>query len=300
MTDPTSPQGGVMVGADGSDPGYVAVRFAACEAARLGMDLDVLHVLPAGFPEHPVAAPMVPEASLQAHAAEILDRAREVALETAPTLIVGTHLRSGSRIRQLLAFGEGARLMVLGNRSPRGVDRIWTGGTVTGVASRSGCPLIVVPEDQNESMARGRIAVGVKSPGDAREMLDAAFPLAAEVDAEIVVVHAWWLGGIYDGIIADRSISEQWQRDRSELIGKELLRYREAFSGVPVRVYVRHEDPAHALVRVTQGADRLLIQRPEPGRLPPHLGRVARAVLRHARCPVEVMPSQHGLGDRVP
>jgi nucleotide-binding universal stress UspA family protein len=60
---------------------------------------------------------------------------------------------------------------------------------------------------------------------------------------------------------------------------------------------VRHEEPAHALVRASRGADRLLLARPHRRRTH-HLGRVARAVLRDACCPVEVVPVRDGAEPR--
>ena len=68
----------------------------------------------------------------------------------------------GGRIQQLIAVAAQARLMVLGSRSPGSLDRIWTGGTVTGVASRAACPVVVVPADGEPREPRGRHPGGVQ------------------------------------------------------------------------------------------------------------------------------------------
>jgi nucleotide-binding universal stress UspA family protein len=139
----------------------------------------------------------------------------------------------------------------------------------------------------------GRIVVGVapvEASGARRELWDMAFPLAAERGAEMVVVHAWWLGGTYDAMVTDHGAAEHLQRARARLIEEELTAYRDSFPDVAVHVFVRHEEPAHALVRVSRGAELLLVQRPAAGRMAHHLGRVARALLRHAHCPVVVVP----------
>lgn len=237
--------------------------------------------------------PLMPDASFESFAAEILERARGAALDVVPSLEIESHLGVGGRIQQLLAFAGQARLIVLGSPSPRSFDRIWTGGTVTAVASRSACPVVVVPADRESAEVRGRIVIGVKSPERVVELLDTAFPLAEQLDAELVVVHTWLVDGVYDAIIADRTTAARWQYEH-ELTEKGLAPHREAFPTVPVRVFVRHESPAHALVRASRGADRLLILR--SGRGPVHLGRTARAVLRDARCPVEVVPARRGAG----
>jgi len=289
MSDSKAGRYGVAVGVDGSDQGCMAVRYAAVEAERLRLPLDVVHVLPADVPVV-TSRLSVPEASLQRHGADILAQAHQVASQVSPTLEVRTHLRSGGRTRELLAVAERAELLVIGSRSPRTFDHVWTGGTVTGVASSASCPLVVVPADCQLSVTHDRIVVGVKIPGQARDLLEVGLRMAAERRAELVVVHAWRIEGVYDDIIADRTRAEQWEAEQSKLIEQELGGLRQAFPGVEAHVFVRHEDPAHALVRVSCGADRLLIQRPPTGRWMHHLGRVARAVLRDARCPVFVLP----------
>ena len=281
--------GGVVVAVDGSEQGYDAVRYAAREAHRLGVSLHAIHVLPSTVLAGSAMMMMVPDESFRSYGAEILERTRTTALETVPDLQVTTQLGMGGRIQQLIAVAAQARLMVLGSRSPGSLDRIWTGGTVTGVASRAACPVVVVPAEGEPREPRGRLLAGFKSPAHAAELFDASFLLADELDAELVVLHAWRLEGVYDDIIVDRVEEEEWCRQQTELIERELVDYRAAFPDVPVRLYVRHEDPAHALVRGTRGADRLLIVRPAHGGLVHHLGHTARAVLREAQCPVEVL-----------
>lgn len=299
---------GVAVGVDGSAHGYVAVRFAASEAERLALPLDVVHVLPADVPVVPARLP-VPDASLQQYGAGFLARARTVALQAVPTLEVRSHLRTGDRTQELTDVSRGAALLVIGSRSPGTLDHVWTGGTVSVIAGSSDCPVTVVPADWEKALRHGRVAIGVKRLEDAAELFAQGFSWAAERDAELVVVHAWRLDGIYDRIIADRTCAESWEHDTSLRIEQELARYRGEFPGVAVHLFVRHEDPAHALVRVSRGADRLLIQRLPSGTSIHHLGRVSRAVLRHSRCPVVVLPappsgsaitSSAPAGERVP
>jgi nucleotide-binding universal stress UspA family protein len=286
--------GGVVVGVDGSEQGYTAARYGAAEAHRLGVPLALVHVLPASIPVVPEHVPVLSEASLQSYGHEILERARAAALETRPDIEVETELRSGNRSRELLAATGRAGMAVVGNRSPRVFDRIWTGGTVTAVASASTCPVVVVPADWQPDVVHGRIAVGVKTPGDGPRQYDAAVSMAQELGAELVVLHAWRLEGVYDDIIADRTRADRWQQSRTELIEDDLAELRERVPDVPIRVYVRHEEPAHALVRVTGGVDRLFLQRPTSGHPLHHLGRVGRAVLRDSRCPVVVVPELWG------
>ena len=75
---------GVVVGVDGSEHGDTAARYGAVEADRLGVPLDLVHVMPAAIPLAPEHEPVLSEASLQSYATEILDRARKGALSSGP------------------------------------------------------------------------------------------------------------------------------------------------------------------------------------------------------------------------
>lgn len=296
MTNTRTSRGGVVAAVDGTEQGYAAAGYAAREAGRLSLPLDVIHVFPGVG-----SMTTIPVEFLETYGAEIVERARETALETVATLDVRTHLCGGGRIQQLVDFAENARLLVLGSRSPRSFDRIWTGGTVIGVSSRAACPVVVVPAEREPFAVHHRIVAAFKSPAHSAELFDAAFRLADELGAELVVLHAWRLPGVYDDIIADRVDQERWRHEQTAVIERQLVDYREAFPDVQVRVYVRHENPAHALVRTTRGADRLLLVRPAHGGLVHHLGRTARAVLREAHCPIEVLaPLPRGHEPTVP
>ena len=177
------------------------------------------------------------------------------------------------------------------------MDRVWTGATVAGAVSRAACPVVVVPASWEPSAPRGRVVAGLKSPHHAAELLATAFALAGELGAELEVLHAWKLQGVYDEMIAS-SIEEEHTNAREldelePLLGGLRLAYPR------VRAYVRvvHRRPAGALIGASGRADRLVISKPDHGARMHHLGRTARAVLREAQCPVEVVVPSPGADD---
>lgn len=283
-----SPDRLVAVGVDGSEPSSVAVRFAALEAVRLGADaLDVVTVVPGYLPTGPL--PMIPDGALQSYAHEALELATGLAGDTAPDLKVRTHLLHGRRVAELSSFSEQAQLLVLGGRHASVVHRVWTGSTVTGVSARARCPVVVVPPTWEAGTRTGRVVVAVKAPEHSAALLDEAFAVADELGAELLVLHAWRLPGGYDDIISSRVKVEEWQTDESSAVEPFLAPHRQAHPTVVAHVEVVHARPAHALLEASRHADRLLIARPAHGGQVHHLGSTARALLREAHCPVEVL-----------
>ncbi len=278
----------VVVGVDGSPAGYVGVRYAALEAHRTGAPLEVVTVVPGYLPVGPL--PMIPDGALQSYGREALEESLRVAEETVPGLRARSHLLSGRRVGELVEISRHARLLVLGARHASAAERLWTGSTVTGVSARAACPVVVVPPSWRPAEPYGRIVAGLKAPPHSAELFGAAFGLADELAAELVVLHAWHLPGAYDDIIVGRIDQEQWLADERAAVEPLLTRYREAYPEVENRLEVMHAPAARALLEVSRAADRVLILRPAHGGYLHHLGGTARALLRAAQCPVEVVP----------
>lgn len=305
MSTSTRSQLLVVVGTDGSPAALHGVRWAAREARRLGTGLLVAHATPGYLPTGPVV-PMIPDGSLREYGAELLQRGSAVAREEVPDLDVDVVLVEGGRVAGLVEVAREAALLVLGTEHRSLAERVWTGTTVTGVAARSRCPVVVVRADGADGpdgpdspdtpeahgaggVEHGRIVVGWKAAAHARELLAAGFALARSRSAELVVVHAWKLAPYYDDVVSDRAGRAEWRARETELIEEVLGDFRERYPDVRIRVDVVHEQPAAALVAASASADRLLLVRPAHGGALHHLGPVARAVLREARCPVEVL-----------
>jgi len=283
--------GHVVVGADGSEQGYTGVRYAAGEAARRGVPLDVVHVIPGYVPVGPFL--MIPEGSLQEFGSSVADRAAQVAMDEEPGLSVTKHLLSGNRVRELVRFSEGAGLLVLAARHLSVMEHVMAGATVTAVVSRATCPVVVVPVGwQPPSTPRRRVVAGYKSSHHSAELFEDAFPVAEALKAELVVLHAWKLEGVYDDVIAGRIEEERWNAEERAMVETNLAGYRESYPDVPVRVVVVHDRPTHALVHASRTADRLVLVKPAHGGRLHHLGTTARAVLRMAACPVEMVATE--------
>jgi len=281
------PAGAVVVGVDGSARGLVGVRFAAREARRAGVGLEIVTVVPGYLPVGPL--PLVPEESLQGLAKHALAEATAAAGEEVPGIDLGCHLLTGGRVEELVRIGSDAGLLVLSGRHLDRVNRLLTGATVPGVASRATCPVVVLPPSCEPSgTPYRRIVVGLKNLGHAADLIAAGFARAEELGAELVVLHAWRFGGRYDELVAGSGEEVRWAADRVAELEMHLASPRDRHPCVHAVGRVVHASPAVALVDASHDADRLLISRPTHGGFVHHLGTTGRAVLRSAACPVEV------------
>jgi nucleotide-binding universal stress UspA family protein len=279
---------GIVVGADGSPSSLNAVRYAAREAQWLDTTLEVVHVAPDYVP---VAAtrPLVPD-DLESIGRTILARATALAIESAPGRSVTPLLRAGPTVPTLVDLAAGARMIVLGHETTSPVRRVFTGAVTMGVTARATCPVVSVPEEWDPGTRHGCVVVGVKASARAAELLARAFAEASLREARLVILHSWELPSAYDDAIAERTHPEGWTHQTIESIDSLLRDCRASRPEVPVEIQVVHDQPAPALVEASAGADLVLLVRRAHGfPAAAHLGGTARAVLREAHCPVEVV-----------
>ena len=279
-----------VVAVDGSDEGYAAVSFAAREALRSGLELRLVHVMPGPVPVGPLLTGT--EQGAGAYASETLASATGVAADAAPEMPITTHALTGNRVSKIIDFAEGARFIAVGRRRSSALDRAWSGGTLDGVASRARCPVFVVPTVTKPGDGPPRVVVALKSAEHSAELFEAAFRDADELGAELSVVHAWKLPGVYDDIIARRVTEATCNREQKFAIRDFLGPWQESYPLVPTRIQVVHQHPVRALIEASREADRLVLVKPLHGGSVHHLGRTARGALRFAECPVHVVAAK--------
>jgi nucleotide-binding universal stress UspA family protein len=289
MTTPAA-RGYAVVAVDGTEEGYAAVTFAAVEAARQGLELRLVHVMPPDISLRPLLAP--PARGLGGYASETLASAARLALSVSPQLTVSSYRLMGGRVSQVVDAADHARFVVMGRRRGTALDRAWSGGTLDGVVSRARCPVIMVPRTYGHEGRSPRVVAGFKSSEHSAELFEAAFAAADALDAELEVLHAWKLSAGYDDMIARRVGEAATNRDQQDGIRDLLASWRESFPHVPVKVRVVHDYPVRPLVEASREADRLILVKPLHGSLVHHLGRTARGALRFAECVVEVVPAE--------
>lgn len=135
---------GVVVGVDGSDAAQAAIKFAAEEASRLGVELIAVY---AWMP------PLTP--GLEQLWSEELIEAQQSSAEEAlaigtaglasryPDLVIRREIVQAPPIGALISQSQGAALLVVGSRGRGSFSRLLLGSVSQGVLNDLPCPVVV-------------------------------------------------------------------------------------------------------------------------------------------------------------
>ncbi len=284
----------IVVAVDGTAGSAGALRYAVLEAARRGTSLRIVHVVPIAIPPAPLQ-PVQP-VDLTPYARRVLEQAVEDAGAIDPDLTVTSTMTHGARVGGIIAAAEDAQLLVVGRETRRGLERLLTGATTAGVASRAKCPVVVVADDWqprkgDEGRQGHRAVVGLRSFEHASDALAPAFAWAVETGAALTVVHAWELPDPYVDRAEGRAHSAECEQRGLDMLDEALAPWREQYPEVPVVTRVVHGQAASVLLHAAEDADLLFLRRAHDLRPFEHLGSTVRALLLASATPVVVVPT---------
>nr|MCW2728593.1 hypothetical protein [Aeromicrobium sp.] len=272
----------VLVGVADKQP--EAVAYAVAEAARLQRPLRVVHcwALPAGGAELYLDAVSVD--AMRADGELVLDEARAVVAETAPTLEVEYDMVNGSPANILSQEAHGAAALVLGSDDVPWFER-FLGGEVAGhLARTAACPVIVVPERTVPGTGAGGVVVTIDGDTSAAGPLRYAFEQADARHEPLHVLHA----------APEATLSADFQSHHANL-AEVVAGWQEQYPDVEVHRSTTEGAPAEECIEATAQASLVVIGRHHGRSTPFARARpIAMTVLRRAQCPVAVVPLDYG------
>jgi nucleotide-binding universal stress UspA family protein len=275
--------GFTLVGVDGSAPSLDALRWAVPVAERRGSPLRaaVAWQYPsiAGTPFGPQELPSPEEMDLRSR--ESLERALSVELDGSPTVEAEVGRGSAAEVLLGLAAREDTDTLVVGASGADGKGRAALGSVSQRCVEHAPCPVVVVRGVEPPEQGGRRVLVALDGSAGARHALDWAIGFARDLDAEIVVVHAFGPGTHPDvRADAEEALRTTWS---------EPLRT----SGLEHRSRLDAGDAREVLVRVAAEEEALLTVLGTRGLGPVRsllLGSVASHVVRAADRPIAVVP----------
>ena len=279
----------VVVGVDGTQPGWLALAWALDEVTVTGGHLVICYVSAARSAL--AAAGSTPTLAALELADPALARAAAGARLRLGGRRVRISLRFGEPDHELLLAGHDADLLVVGAPNTRLTGR----STARRVAARSRGPVIVVrPTHGSGGLFAGHVVVGVDEKAGAEAALDFAFEYAGQHRLPLAAVHAT---GAWSGVDGDVWVDETFGETHLapvpsalEMLDRFTEPRRRAFPSVRVKHALLHGGAVSALDRATLGARLLVVG--DRGRDPATrllLGSVSQGVVCHAQSTVAVV-----------
>jgi nucleotide-binding universal stress UspA family protein len=287
----------IIVGTDGSEPSFQALRWAVHEARRHHAEVQVVscYLIPgyAGFDGSAIYASSVDVDTLKKGAADVVVRAVELAAEIDPTMSVhGAEPMSSPVVGITDAAGLGDEIVV-GATGHSGLIAGLLGSVAAGVVHRAHVPVIVVPVKSavefDDSMKK--IVVGVDGSPESLLALDWAYAAALLSGAELTVVHSW----LYPYPVSEaspREVRRPMEVDAEKELQSSLdsLGSRLKAGSVVIHSELREDSAVDALLKEGDGADLIVVgSRGRGGFRSRLLGSVSRTLVQHATCPVAVI-----------
>lgn len=287
---------GVVVGADGSPPSWVAVKWAAREAAMRHVPLTVVHVAPslsgaASTLEWPVGR--VPEEVLEIQENE----ARRVIADAIGVVEasaggerpeINTELFFGGPVPTLVDLSKDAQLVVVGCRGRAGKHRRLLGSVSTGLIHHAHGPVAVI-HDEDPSTPRSAqlpVLVGIDGSRASELATEIAFDEASWRGVDLVALHVWSDADMSTVPGMETSIL---QHAADKTLAERLAGWQERYPEVTVHRLVEFEHPARHLLERAERAQLVVVgSHGRGGFAGMLLGSVSTAVAQEARVPVIV------------
>ena len=277
----------IVVGVTDRGENTDALKFAAREAAVLGCDVVLVHVVHPTLPPYPDSL-RLPHDSWEAVGRRILEDVTEEfrALSTG-TIGLTVRVLSGHPGTVFGELSAEASMMVLQHRDLSRVHRITTGSTVSSVTAHARCPVVSVPAHSPAHGDRAVVTAGLHADGGPAGVLEAAFAEASLHRAALRLVHAVKLAPAYDVVLPEVG----WIAEAEAAIGRAAADMTAKYPEVDAEVEVRHDWPHDVLTRVSAQSDLLVVGRHGHHHLlQPRLGSLTRSAINHALCPVMIVP----------
>ncbi|MET9671080.1 universal stress protein [Streptomyces sp. NPDC006475] len=277
----------ITVGVDGSAESLNAAAWAAREARRRGMALQVVHV--DDGPPHPTGL-----RELDAPAGRergTLDSAIRALTHGNPSgdIIAGT--LTGPPAPALVNAARESVALVVGSRGRTALEGFVVGSVALAVTAKALCPVVLIRAPRPHPYLPRRAApepvvVGVDLDHSCGAVLAQAFTAAALREAPLLVVHAWSVPLLTDTSSGIPEPETTKRRQLAAVVGPWLSKYPHT----PVTERLVHSTPGHALREAGESAGLLVLgRRTNPAE---RLGRTLHSVIHHVHCPVFVVP--HG------
>jgi nucleotide-binding universal stress UspA family protein len=294
----------VVVGIDGSAGARAALAWALAEAARRGVDLEVVTAFPVDLTW--ADAYLLDSAHVDAIRSDTQARAEatvaEVRAEESSPADLGVQVLvvTGPPAAELVQRSAGAALLVVGSRGRGAVRSALAGSVALHCTAHARCPVVVVHPAAAPAAEPARVVVGLDGSEPARAALLMAVaqagPLGARVDAVLAYEAPNYWSDLYAVLAPALGETREHAQARGQAIVREVLGPEPVARGA-VRVVPVEGHPGPVLRGAAEGARLLVVGSRSCNLLEGVvLGSTALHCVAHAPCPVMVVHRRQGAG----
>jgi nucleotide-binding universal stress UspA family protein len=279
----------IVVGVDGSEHSMAALEWAAVQAQRTGVALEVVAAFGPGYQ---FLSRSEADKCMREDVAEAMVRAEKLA----PGVDITSATFEGPPETGLITESAGADLLVVGSRGLGGFKCLLLGSVSRACVHRARCPVVVVAQPGPASDAlmterderSHRIVVGIDGSPSSIAALEWAANQAELTGASLEVLMTWeWLTGY-----GWSPINPDFDQERvcQTALSDHLKPVRDAHPGISIQAAAIEGHPAPLLVKASEGADLLVVGSRGHGEfVGVLLGSVSEHCVTNAHCPVLVL-----------
>jgi nucleotide-binding universal stress UspA family protein len=277
----------IIVGIDGSPASRAALLWAAADADRRDIPLNVIHAYEWRRPGSRMALGGAYADAAREQAESMVAAAIADVRAAYPGLDVRGEAVLGHPGPALLAAAADAALLVLGSRGHGGFASLLLGSISQQVATHAAGPVVVIRG--RTDIDGGPVVVGVDGSDAAHKALDVAFDEAKARECGLVAVRVYSPTNPPWGR-DDTPFVEDWEQRREAeqaLLVEEVTPWLEKHPAVPVECVAISGHPAEVLTGLSTTAQLAVVgMRGHGGFAGLLLGSVGVQLLHHADCPV--------------
>ncbi|MEP7018923.1 MAG: universal stress protein [Actinomycetota bacterium] len=288
-SNPIQPRA-IVVGVNGSPSSDQALDWAADEAARRGLPLQVIHGFPHRDPMTRLGVGYTID-GLNDLAQVVRSNAISRVSGAHPDLVVTWAQPIDGPTPALVDASETADTVVIGARGLSRARGLIMGSVSLQVSARARCPVVVVHEQMSAPVG-APVVVGVDGSAASTNAIAYAFEQARSRGVGLTVVHAWWMDFI-EGATGTGNWTVDWQafaEVEQDLVTTSIAGWQDAYPEVTVGRHSVRGLPVQALIRQSENACLVVVgSRGRVGFGCLLLGSVSKGVMHGAQCPVVIV-----------
>lgn len=287
----------MVVGTDGSPPSLTALRWAALESQRRGVELAVV----VAYNWRTLATSLLGNHAFEEYVRDLAESIADAAVAEARTIAPRAHVHgaavSGEPAPVLLETSEEADMVVVGSRGGGGFASLQAGSVSMQVATQASCPVTVVIRGRDDDDS-GPVVVGVDGSASADFATGVAFEEAARRRCALMAVLAYDVSmptvsmptvSMPPWTMGTPPVDYDTSQIRAELAAALLSHvagWRDKYPDVQVEYAVGRGSPGAVLTSWSRHAQLVVVGSRHGCALGSLLGSVGLQLILHADCPV--------------